>query len=91
MQLTPEQERRIEALVSSGAYSTAEEALDAALHALEYVSDRAEWPQTDLETISAHIEEGCRQAERGELIDGDEARRQIQEFKDQWLQQHAPR
>jgi Arc/MetJ-type ribon-helix-helix transcriptional regulator len=35
MQLTPEQERRIQAIVSGGAYPSAEEALDAALVAME--------------------------------------------------------
>jgi hypothetical protein len=39
----------------------------------------------DLETLvnkSAHIEEGYLQAERGELIDGAQARREIQGMKD---------
>src|SRR5713226_7752453 len=35
IQLTPEQERRIQAVVNAGAYSSAEEALDAAVAALE--------------------------------------------------------
>jgi Arc/MetJ-type ribon-helix-helix transcriptional regulator len=35
MQLTPEQEQRIQAIVNAGAYSSAEEALDAAVAAVE--------------------------------------------------------
>ena len=35
MQLTPEQERKIQAVVSAGAYSSIEEALDAAVAAVE--------------------------------------------------------
>jgi hypothetical protein len=34
--------------------------------------------------LSAHIEEGYLQAERGELIDGAQARREIQAMKDHW-------
>jgi hypothetical protein len=34
--------------------------------------------------LSAHIEEGYQQAERGELIDGEQARREIQAMKDDW-------
>ena len=34
--------------------------------------------------LSAHIEEGYLQAERGELIDGEQARREIQAMKDDW-------
>jgi hypothetical protein len=35
IQLTPEQERRIQAIVSAGVYSSSEEALDAAVAAVE--------------------------------------------------------
>jgi Arc/MetJ-type ribon-helix-helix transcriptional regulator len=35
MQLTPEQEQRIQAVVNAGAYTSAEEALDAALTVVE--------------------------------------------------------
>jgi hypothetical protein len=34
--------------------------------------------------LAAHIEEGYLQAERGELIDGAQARREIQAMKDDW-------
>jgi predicted transcriptional regulator len=44
---------------------------------------------TDDERLAAmsHIEEGFLQAERGELIDGDQARREIQVLQDAWRQQ----
>jgi len=32
----------------------------------------------------AHIEEGYRQAERGEVIDGDQARAELQQMKQNW-------
>ena len=41
--------------------------------------------------LSAHIEEGFLQAERGELIEGDEAHLEIQTMKEQWLQERSPR
>ena len=53
-------------------------------HALE--AQDAEESLTDEErrALSAHIEEGYLQAERGELIDGAQARREIQAMKDDW-------
>jgi hypothetical protein len=39
--------------------------------------------------LSCHIEEGYLQAERGELIDGDQAWRDIEAMKDNWLQERA--
>lgn len=54
-----------------------------------YLADGAQFFQsledwTDEERLAAmsHIEEGFSQAERGELIDGSQARREIQELKD---------
>src|SRR5437899_1201528 len=41
MQLTPEQERRIQAVVNSGAYPSAEDALDAALVVVEAAATAA--------------------------------------------------
>lgn len=40
--------------------------------------------------VQEHLEEGFLQAERGELINGDEARQQIQELKSRWLRGRAP-
>ena len=38
-----------------------------------------------------HIEEGYLQAESGELIDGDQAQREIQDMKETWRQEQAHR
>ena len=35
-------------------------------------------------SLKEHVEEGYLQAERGELIGGDQARREIQTMKDNW-------
>jgi 3-deoxy-D-arabino-heptulosonate 7-phosphate (DAHP) synthase class II len=42
-------------------------------------------------TASAHIEEGYLQAERGDLIDGAQARREIQRMKDNWREGRSPK
>jgi Arc/MetJ-type ribon-helix-helix transcriptional regulator len=34
--------------------------------------------------LEAHVEEGYQQAERGELTEGAQARREIQSMKDNW-------
>ena len=34
--------------------------------------------------LKAHIEEGYAQAERGELVDGEQARREIEGMKEIW-------
>ena len=83
MQLTvpPDLETLINKRLLSGGYTNAEEVLRRALEAQD-----AEESLTDEERISlsAHIEKGYQQAERGELIDGPQARREIQAMKDDW-------
>jgi len=69
MQLTvpPDLETLINKRLSSGGYASAEDVLRRALEAQD-----AEESLTDEERIalSAHVEEGCLQAQRGELIEG---------------------
>jgi hypothetical protein len=57
--------------------------------ALEVQDAEESWTDEERRALSSHIEEGYLQAERGELIDGDRARREIQEMKDNWLQERA--
>jgi Arc/MetJ-type ribon-helix-helix transcriptional regulator len=77
----PYLETLINKRLSSGGYTNAEEVLRRALEAHD-----AEETCTDEErrALSAHTEEGCLQAERGELIDDAPARRKIQAMKDDW-------
>ncbi len=42
------------------------------------------WTDEERQVLSAHIEEGCLQAERGELTDGAQARRETQAMKEDW-------
>jgi Arc/MetJ-type ribon-helix-helix transcriptional regulator len=83
MQLTvpPDLESLINKRLSSGGYANAEEVLRRALEAQD-----AEESLTDDErrALSAHIEEGYLQAERGELIDAAQVRNELQTMKDEW-------
>jgi len=81
LNVPPDLEMLINKRLSSGGYSDAEHVLRRALEAQD-----AEESRTDDErrALAAHIEEGYLQAERGELIDGEQARREIQAMKDDW-------
>jgi len=62
--LPPDLETLINKRLSSGAYSTAEEVLRRALEAQDAEES---WTDEERRALSAHIEEGYQQAERGEL------------------------
>jgi hypothetical protein len=51
---------------------------------LKHRTLRKGWTDEERRALAAHIEEGYLQAERGELIDGGQARREIQALKDDW-------
>lgn len=52
--------------------------------ALESQDAEESWTDEERRALSAHIEEGYLQTERGELIDGVQARGEIQAMKDDW-------
>ena len=81
LNVPPDLETLINKRLSSGGYRNVEDVLRRALEAQD-----AEESLTGEErrALSAHIEEGYLQAERGELMDGAQARREIQEMKDDW-------
>jgi putative addiction module CopG family antidote len=81
LNVPPDLESLIEKRLSSGAYSSAEDVLRRALEAQDAEES---WTDEERQALSAHIEEGYLQAERGELIDGGQARREIQVMKDDW-------
>ncbi len=59
---------------------------DATLRRLE-ANDPTSWSglaDDERRAIAAHIDEGYAQAERGELLDRDQAQREIQMMKEQW-------
>ena len=81
LNVPPDLETLIKKRLSSGGYTDAEDVLRRALEAQDAEES---WTDKERQAISAHIEEGYLQAERGELIDGAQARREIQEMKDDW-------
>jgi antitoxin ParD1/3/4 len=87
LNLPPDLETLINKRLSSGAYATAEDVLRDALEAQDAEES---WTDEERRALSAHIEEGYQQAERGQLIDGDQARRDIQAMKEKWREGRSP-
>ena len=71
--LKPEQQRVIDLAVGSGAYHDPSEVLDQAFEIIREQLALEDWMLERREAITANIEKGFAQAERGELIDGDAA------------------
>ena len=75
--LQPEHDRLIAEALRSGAYQSSEEVIT---QALELLHERDAW----LAENRAKIEEGYVAAQRGELIDADQVRAQMEEKKRTW-------
>jgi predicted transcriptional regulator len=75
--LKPEQQRVVDLAIRSGAYRDPGEVLDQAFDIIREQLDLQDWMFEQRETIAAHIEKGFAQAERGELIDGDAAVKEL--------------
>ena len=88
LNLPPDLETLIQKRLSSGAYTNAEDVLRRALEAQDAEES---WTDEERRALSAHIEEGCQQAERGELIDAGQARREIDAMKQKWREGRSPR
>ena len=83
MQLTvpPDLEGLIHKRIASGAYATAEEVLRGALEAQDFEESLSDEARI---ALTAHIEEGYRQAVRGELMDSAQAIEELQAKKAAW-------
>jgi antitoxin ParD1/3/4 len=81
LNVPPDLEKLINRRLSSGGYKSVEDVLRRALEAQDAEES---WTDEERRALSAHIEEGYQQAERGELIDGAQARSEIQAMKDDW-------
>jgi Arc/MetJ-type ribon-helix-helix transcriptional regulator len=81
LNVPPDLETLINKRLSSGGYDSAE---DVVRRALEAQDAEESWTDEERQALSTHIEEGFLQAERGELIDRDQARREIQSMKNDW-------
>lgn len=81
LNLPPDLEKLIHKRLSTGGYQDAEDVLRRALETQDALES---WSDEEVRALSAGIDEGYRQAERGELIDGAQVRREIQAMKDDW-------
>jgi antitoxin ParD1/3/4 len=81
LNLPPDLETLINKRLSSGGYESVE---DVVRRALEAQDAEESWTAEERSVLAAHIEEGYQQAERGELIDGAQVRREIQAKKEEW-------
>ena len=81
LNLPPDLETLIKKRLSSGAYANAEEVLRRALEAQDAEES---WTDEERRALSAHVEEGYQQAERGELIASRQARHEIDAMKQKW-------
>ncbi|HKQ86351.1 MAG TPA: hypothetical protein VJS43_06200 [Candidatus Acidoferrales bacterium] len=88
LDLPPDLETLIKKRLSSGAYADAEDVLRRALQAQDAVES---WTDAERRALSNHIEEGYRQAERGELTDRVNARREIGLMKKKWRDGRLPK
>jgi Arc/MetJ-type ribon-helix-helix transcriptional regulator len=86
MQLTmpPDLESLINKRLASGDYASPEDVVRQALVAQDAQDSWESWTDDERRTFAAHVEEGYRQAERGELIDGEQARLEIAAMKEHW-------
>jgi Arc/MetJ-type ribon-helix-helix transcriptional regulator len=86
LSIPPDLETLIKKRLSSGGYASVEDVLRRALEAQDAEES---WIDEGRRALSSQIEEGYLQAERGELINDAQARREIQLMKDTWLQERA--
>jgi Arc/MetJ-type ribon-helix-helix transcriptional regulator len=88
LNVPPDLATLIDRRLSSGGYASVEDVLRRALEAQD-AEER--WTDEERHALSSHIEEGYLQAERGELIDGAQARSEIQAMKDNWRLGRSPK
>ena len=82
--LKPELERLIQKDVERGPYQTADEFVE---RAVQMLHEQEEWMWANRAEIRAKIEEGYASAQRGDLIDADQVRAQMEEKKRLWREQ----
>ncbi len=86
IELKPDQEDRIEKALRSGAYQSPDEVID---QALEMLAERDEWLAQHRTELSAMIAAGYMAAQRGDLIDEDQVRANMDERKRAWMAEHG--
>jgi len=73
--------------LSTGGYADVEDVLRRALETQDALE---RWTSEETRAIEAHLEAGFQRAERGQLVDGDSARREMQEMKREWVVARSP-
>jgi Arc/MetJ-type ribon-helix-helix transcriptional regulator len=86
LNVPPDLETLINKRLSSGAYVNAEDVLRRALEAQDAEES---WTDEEWQALSSHIEERYLQAERGDLINSEQARSEIQAMKAAWRHERA--
>jgi len=76
LELKPEQQEILEMAVRSG--MSPEEVLDQAFAVIQDLHRNGDWMLADKDAVAAHIAKGYAEAERGELVDAEEAIRILQ-------------
>jgi len=73
IELKPEQQKVLDRAARSG--MSPDELLDQAFAVIHEQHRNGDWMLAEREAVAAHVAEGFAQAERGELVDADEAAR----------------
>lgn len=82
IRLSPEVEAIVERDVASGRYASVEEYI---AEAVELLHERQEWLGESNDELRASLEAAWQEAERGELMDEDEVRREMQAMKAEFI------
>jgi predicted transcriptional regulator len=77
IELKPEQQKVLDRAARSG--MSPDELLDQAFAVIHEQHRNGDWMLAEREAVAAHVAEGFAQAERGELVDADEAARILRE------------
>ncbi len=77
IELKPEQQKVLDRAAQSG--MSPDELLDQAFAVIGEQHRNGDWMLAEREAVAAHVAEGFAQAERGELLDADEAARILRE------------
>ncbi len=78
IRLTPELEALIQKDVERGPYRSADEFV---AQAVQMLHEQEQWLDENRAGVATKIEHGFAQAERGELVDGDEAFRELRRVR----------
>ena len=85
IELKPEHQRTIALAMKSGAYQNPDEVLDQAFEIIREQLLSEDWMGEERDPLAAQIATGFTQAERGELVDGEEAVRMLRQRREQRL------